>query len=148
MQDELEAEVCDELGDLVEMLRQPVPGGVVERLGSRPAGAHHHRCHEDIGTGIREHPRDPLRLGAGGRRVRLVQHQRHEAADEPQAVALELCSQGGRVEGKPVDGAELGRAEAERLHLGEHTLGRQHQAPAGHLADAPGDGGGGDPSSA
>ena len=38
------------------------------------------------------------------------------------------------------DRAELGAAQAELRHLGEHPLGRQHPAPAGHLAHAPRDG--------
>ena len=64
---------------------------------------------------------------------------RHEAAHEPQPVAVEHRAHGGAVRRQPAQGAELGRRQPERSHLGQHPLGRQLQAPARDLADAPGD---------
>ncbi len=45
---------------------------------------------------------------------------------------------------QPAGGAEFGLGEAQAAHLGEHPVGRQLVTPARYLANAPGDGGGGD----
>ena len=98
MEHELQAEAGHELRHLVELIRQPGPGGVVERLGGRPVCIHHDGRHEHVRPRGRQNTPDALGLGARRPRVRLVQHERHEASDEPQPVAVELAAQGARVQ--------------------------------------------------
>ena len=66
--------------------------------------------------------------------------ERHEAAHEAQSVAVQQRAQRDGVERQVAERAELGRVQPERGHLAQDALGRELQAPAGDLADAPGDG--------
>ena len=123
--------------DLGQVARQAPPGGVVELARRRPAGVGHHGRVEDLGARRGQHRGDALRLG--GVELGLVQHERHEAADEPEPVAVEHFADDRRLERQIADRAQLGRPDAERGDLAEHALGGELVAPAGDLADAPGD---------
>ena len=57
---------------------------------------------------------------------------------------LEHLDEGVRVARQEPGRAELGGRDAERAHLAEHPVGRQHHAPPRDLADAPGDRGAAD----
>ena len=105
--------------------------------GRRPARVHHDGPDEHVGAGGGHRCRHAL----GRREVerRLVQHERHEAADEREPVGVEAGAQCRRLERQVADRTELGGGQPEARHLGEHAVGRQLPAPAGHLADAPGD---------
>ena len=74
-----------------------------------------------------------------GARSGLVEHERDEAADEAQAVAVELGAHLRAVERQPAERAELRRAQAELGHLAQDTPGVELPPPPGDLADAPRD---------
>ena len=74
----------------------------------------------------------------------VVEDRDVEAADGTEAVLRELGDAGLRLTREEAGRPELGGHEPEALHLGEHALWRQLVAPAGHLAEPPGDGGTGD----
>ena len=76
---------------------------------------------------------------------RVVQRYGQEARHQRHAGAGELGTQHLGVLGEPARGAELGGAEPELAHAGEHTVRRRHLTPARYLADPPADGGPGDP---
>ena len=81
------------------------------------------------------------RVDAGDRVVAGVVQDRHvEAADGTEAVRRQLGDAGLGLGFEEAGRTELGGHEPEALHLGEHSLRRQLVAPAGHLAEAPGDG--------
>ena len=65
---------------------------------------------------------------------------RHEAADEPQPVAVEHARAArAPSSGSQPSGPSSVAVQPERGHLRQHALGRQLQAPARDLADAPRD---------
>jgi hypothetical protein len=68
-----------------------------------------------------------------------VEHERDEARHQPQAEAVEQPADAGGVQREVAHRPELGRREAERRHLAEHSLWLELATPAGHLAHAPGD---------
>ena len=76
-------------------------------------------------------------LLARGTQLRLVDDERHEAADEAQAEAVELGARGRAVERQPALRAQLRSVDAELHHLRQHALGRQLEAPTRDLADTP-----------
>ena len=105
----------------------------------RPAGVGHDRGDEHVGAGG-GHGGRGASAAASRSGARLVQDERHEAADERAGRARpSRAAQRRRLEREPADRPELGGGEAERRHLGQHAVGRQLPAPAGHLADAPRD---------
>ena len=122
VQHQLEADPRDELVDLREVVGQPAPGHIVEGGGRRPPGVRHDGSLEQLGARGGQDARDALGVGASGGKIALVQHERYEAADELQAVTVELGPQRDRLERQPADGAELGRLEAERRNLGQYPL--------------------------
>ena len=69
----------------------------------------------------------------------LVQHDRGEPADRGEVPGGEELRHDGRVGGQEAVRAELGRGQADVGHLGQHPVGSQLVAPAGHLAHPPGD---------
>ena len=79
----------------------------------------------------------------GVARLRVVQHDRHEGADQLQAVPFQDGAQEVGVRREEAGRAELGAADAQRRHLGQHPVGRQREPPAGHFAHAPRDRSGG-----
>ncbi len=74
----------------------------------------------------------------------IVQDRHVEAADGPQAVRRQLRDAGRGAVLEEAGRPELGRHEPQLLHLAEHAVRRQLEAPARHLAEAPGDGSPGD----
>ena len=128
--------------DLLEpgqVVGDAAPFGAVERERGRPVDVGDDGGVEDLGAGGGEQGGHAVRLGAGGLEVGGVEDERDEAADEPEAVAVEDRGQLRRVGGEPADGPELGGPQAEARHLAEHAVGRELAAPPGDLADAPGD---------
>ena len=133
--------------DLVDDVDHVVPLGVGE-LWTRPVGGIvDERGDEVLGAdGLEQRRpsaspwRSPRRAVPGrGRRA----GRRRPTARRSWASSVERSSVGvGR---QPADGAELGGAEAEAAHLVEHPIDGKLQAPAGHLADTPGDRSAGDP---
>ena len=87
---------------------------------------------------------DPVDLG---KRVvtGLMHEHRGEAADRGQVVAVEHLGHLLRVGRQEPVRAELGRGEADVLHLGEHPFRGELVAPVRDLTDSPGDGRAGDP---
>jgi len=121
------------------------PAVVVQRRGCRPLEVGDERGDEDLRAGGRELRRRADGGVARGAEVGLVDHERDEAAYEPQSVPVELATGARAVERKPALRAELGGGETELCHLREHAIGRELQAPARDLADAPRDRGGREP---
>ena len=76
---------------------------------------------------------------------RVVQHDRQEAADGAQLVGPEYSGLVLRIDGQKSVRTQLRRPQPEVVHLGEHPIDRQLQAPVRHLADTPRDGGATDP---
>jgi hypothetical protein len=75
-----------------------------------------------------------------------VQDDRHEPTHGPEPdLGQQVCFVGGVLREKAVR-AELRGGQAQGVHLVEHPVAGHLVAPSGHLADAPGDGGCGDPS--
>ena len=116
-----------------------LPFGVAELPARRPLLVDDDRGDEDVGARGGQQARHAVGLGAGLVAVGLVEHERDEGADELQAIAAQQRAQVGGLERQVADRAELGRAQAERSHLAQDPLGRQHQPPVGDLADAPRD---------
>ena len=74
-----------------------------------------------------------------------VQQQRGEPADGLQPVLREDGGHRVGLGGQEPVGSELGGEQPDLAHLGEDLVGAELVAPAGHLADAPGDRRAGDP---
>jgi hypothetical protein len=128
----------------VEVAEQRGPrGGVEDRALVVAVEAGRGGEHEGPGARGDEAVERPLHLRLGVV-PRVVQHHRDEAADGRQPVRRQRAHLLGRVRREEAVGAELGRGQADPAHLGEHAGGRELVAPAGHLADAPRDGGAGD----
>ena len=72
--------------------------------------------------------------------VGVVQQHGREGADAAQTVFTKQRGQRARVGGQEAFGAKLGGRQSGVAHLGEHPLGRELIAPAGHFAYAPRDG--------
>ena len=69
--------------------------------------------------------------------LRLVAHERDEGADDAQLVGVELRPQRVGLGRQPADGAELGRPQAELVHLPQHPIDVELEPPPRDLADAP-----------
>ncbi len=79
-------------------------------------------------------------LGEGGvASPAVVEHEWHEPADQGHPGVGQRGDQLLVAVGQEAGGAELGGGDAEAAHLVEHAAGRQHHAPARHLAHAPRD---------
>src|SRR5690348_12591659 len=68
-----------------------------------------------------------------------MEHDAQEPADEAKAVRIEQPADESGVCAEPPVGAGLGRPHPELAHLCQHSLGLELEAPAGDLADTPGD---------
>ena len=129
-----------QLVELAEHADEVVPLRVGELESRRPAGVDDHRGDEHRRPGRGEQLGG--RTSLGERRLALagvVEHERDESADQLNAVAVEHLDERVRVAGQEPRRPELGGGDAERAHLAEHTVGGQHHAPPGNLADAPRD---------
>ena len=113
--------------------------GVVERRRAPTRRRRTTRGHEHVGAGLPRASGDrAAAVGAGVAGVRLVEHERHEAADEPQPVAVEpLRAARRRRAGSQPSGPSSVARDAERGHLGEHALGRQHAGPSPGTSQTP-----------
>ena len=98
VQREREAVLLDAALHLGEVAREALPRVVVERERGRPAGVGHDGRVEDLGAGGGQHGGHPL--GLGGVERLLVQHERHEAADEREPVAVERFADRGGSNGR------------------------------------------------
>ena len=131
--------------DLAQALADDRHPGRVERHGRRPVVVLDQRGDEAGGPGRLEELRD---LGGAAQGVgplgRVVQDERHEAADHRQAIARQQHIEVAGLLREEARGTEFGGGNAQLAHLAEHPVGRHDLTPAGHFADAPGDGRGGD----
>ena len=125
--------------DLGGMARDALPRVVVERHAGRPR---QRRATTAALKTSAPAAASTAAIALGRRRCRasaLVQHDRHEAADEPQPVAVERLADRLRLERQVADRAELGRRDA-RARPSRRTRARvELAAPARDLADAPRD---------
>ena len=137
VQDELQALRRGEVRDLAQVRAHALPPGLVEGRGRRPVEVGDERRHEHVGAGRRELGRGTPGLLTRVAELGLVHDDRHEAADEPQPVAVELGPGQRAVERQPAQRTQLGGRDPERPHLREHAIRRQLQAPARDLADPP-----------
>ena len=93
-----------------------------------PAGSAHQRC-------------GPFGSGEAGVALSgVVEHDRNKAADHLEVVARAHLAQFAGVGREIAVGSELGGGKPEFLHLGQHTVDRKFQPPAGDFADTPTDG--------
>ena len=136
---EVEALGRDEVGERAQVLAGALPPGLVEVRRRRPGGIRDERRDEDVAAGRGELGGRAGRIGARGGEVGVVDHDRHEPADEPQLVAVELGAGLRAVERQPALRTQLGRRDPQVRHLGQHTIGRQLPPPARDLAHAPRD---------
>jgi hypothetical protein len=137
MEREREAVVGDQVLDHRDALDEGGELAVVERRRLRPVGIHQQGTDEHVGAGGGEHRRGVRRGAAGGVERRLVQHEGHEAPDQREPVGVQPAAQCERIAGEVAERSQLGRREPETRHLGEHAVGRELAAPAGHLAHPP-----------
>ena len=131
---------CGELVEACEPVEDGSPVGSGELEPRRPGEVADDGRDDERPPGLLEQRRDALgrgeRLRVGGG---VVQDDREEAADEREAVPFEQRADRRRVVSQVAVGSRLCRPDAELAHLREHTVGSKLGAPAGYLADAPGD---------
>jgi hypothetical protein len=144
MQYRPDAAARGQLGQPVEVGEQHHPAVVVEqRPGVIALGAGDRRQDQDArargGVAVQE----PVDLGHGVVGAD-VEEQGGEPADGLEVVLVQDSGHGVGLAGQEAVGAELGGGQADLAHLGQHPVGTELMAPAGHLAHAPGDGGAGD----
>src|SRR5690625_842137 len=119
-------------GQLVPLLSGEPGAGVVA------VGAGVGREHQGVGPGgrvglqLRGQRRDHIAAG-------LVQHGGVETPDRLQARRCQAVPPLGRIAWQEPVGPELGGGEAQLAHGRQHLIGAGLVAPAGHLADPPGD---------
>ena len=141
VQDELEALGGDEVGERAQVRARALPAVVVERRRARTSS----RSCTSAATNTlgaapaASWPRRARACSRVGARSPSCTTTGTKPADEAQAVAVELARHGGAVERQPAQRPELGGRQPELGHLGQHALGRELQAPARDLADAPRD---------
>ena len=132
------------VGDPVQVGEQGLPARLVELRPGVVAGLTG-AGREDDHAGLGGQALVDERVDAGDRVVAGVVQDGHvEAADGAESVRRQLGDAGLRLGLEEPGRTELGGHEPEALHLGQHSLRRQLVAPAGHLAEAPGDGCAGD----
>src|SRR5215472_13435087 len=121
--------------------QQGGPGRPVQCLASVVTAAGSRCDYEDVPTGLSHRRRDLTQLvNRSVRQLWPVQHGRDEAGGQLEAGGVEQAGDCGRIGGEIAGRAQLGRPQPCLADLGQHSLGLHLVPPAGHLADAPGDG--------
>ena len=115
--------------------RRPGAGGCRSRPGRSTADST--RTSAPVGDEAAE---DAVDARAAGRGPAVHEHRDETTDGVSWCAASTRAIAAGSAGRKPVR-AELGRGEPDLVHLAEHPLRGELVAPAGHLADPPGDGG-------